>query len=299
MYNYSAYGFSIHSQLLLPELEELDSVPTPVDVVVRLDHVENRPDRFDQGGSWFNVSPRKSQLVWDGMGTFLIRDGHEVIVDPAPGSDEAAVRQAFLGPAMGLLLLQRGLFPLHASSVAVAGKGIAFAGATGSGKSTLAAQLHSQGHDLVSDDITAVELDADPLLIHPGFPRFRLWPESVTAFGETSESLPRLHPDTEKRLVRVESGFADSPVPMSSVFLLAEDRSESIEPLSPRDGVLEMLRLCYNVQLVQAAVGAPVLLNHCARLADRIAFFILKRRRSLTGLSDLGLMVEKHLASLG
>ncbi len=301
MYIYSAYGLSVHSQLHIPELPEQSPVSTDanVAVVVRVDRVTNTPLESGQSGSWFNVSPRKSFLVWAGVGTYLINDGREVIIDPAARADEALVRQAFLGPAMGLLLQQRGFFPLHASSLAIAGRGVALAGVRRSGKSTLAAHLHSRGHELVSDDITAVVLGGDPFMIHPGFPRFRLWPEVVSSFGKEAAELPRLHDETEKRLLSIDSGFAGAPVPFDRVYFLAEDRVGSIEPLTARDGVLELLKLCYNTQIIQTAIGPPALLNQCASLAARIGLYILKRPLTFETLPAVGDMVEEHLAQSG
>lgn len=48
---------------------------------------------------------------------------------------------------------------LHASCVAVQGKGVLIVGASGSGKSSLALQLMAYGADLIADDRTIVSCD--------------------------------------------------------------------------------------------------------------------------------------------
>jgi HPr kinase/phosphorylase len=53
---------------------------------------------------------------------------------------------------------------LHATCVAVAGRGLLILGASGSGKSALALQLIALGARLVSDDRVLVTSDADGLL---------------------------------------------------------------------------------------------------------------------------------------
>ena len=73
-------------------------------------------------------------------GTMAERHGTEIVVDPLPS----------LGMGFGLLLRPRGLVVLHASSVDIDGKAVAFVGNPGRGKSTLALALLEQGHKLVA-----------------------------------------------------------------------------------------------------------------------------------------------------
>ncbi|MFC1889577.1 hypothetical protein ACFL4G_07455 [Thermodesulfobacteriota bacterium] len=257
--------------------------------------VHDRPPKDGRSENWFRSSPSESCLVWSEVGTFLIRQGREIIVDPATDADSGLLRQAILGPAFGILLQQNGFFPLHASSININGTAIALAGVSGSGKSTLAAHLHSSGHALISDDISAINTDTDPPILPPGFPRFRLWPESVTNFGENPEALPQLHKGTEKRLIVLTDGFADSALPLKLIYFLVDHDSESIEILTPQNGLLQLMHYCYNVTLIQAAIGIQALMKQCASIAGSTKLFILKRRRSLDALPDLAAMVEAHL----
>ena len=54
--------------------------------------------------------------------------------------------------------------PMHASCVAVKGRGLLIIGPSGSGKSALALQLIAWGADLVADDQTAISLSANTIL---------------------------------------------------------------------------------------------------------------------------------------
>ena len=295
MYRYSAYGLSVHSDISLPELSPLSPGRSRKNVLIRLGPVSGRPARPAKKGSWFRASPEEICLVWEDVGVFLIRHGREIAVDPAPGADEGLLRQALLGPALGMLLQQRGLFPLHAGAVALRGKAAALAGESGSGKSTLAAFLHSRGHGFISDDIAAVSFEGDVPRVLPGIPRFRLWPDAASPLGRFADDLPRLHPSTAKRFVKIEKGFVPSPLPLKAVYILADDTREEIEPLDPREGLFAVMRLCYNVGLVQAAVGAPALMEQCARLAGGASLYRFRRRRSLSFLPELAAALENHL----
>ena len=59
---------------------------------------------------------------------------------------------------------------------------MAFAGDSGGGKSTTAAALHARGLDLVTDDLLVLDPDAaGGVVVYPGFPVLRLWPEAAAA----------------------------------------------------------------------------------------------------------------------
>ncbi|MCF7748822.1 serine kinase [Sulfitobacter sp. M39] len=56
---------------------------------------------------------------------------------------------------------------LHATTIAVEGRGVMILGASGRGKSTLALQMIAIGADLVSDDRTDLIIQGDQLLASP------------------------------------------------------------------------------------------------------------------------------------
>src|SRR5882724_4639290 len=62
------------------------------------------------------------------VGTFLVRDGVEILVDAVPGVPDGIVRLYLLGPVFAALLRQRGLLVLHASAVAIGGEAVGFLG---------------------------------------------------------------------------------------------------------------------------------------------------------------------------
>ena len=116
------------------------------------------------------------------------------------------LRLYLLGPALALLLHQRGFLVLHASAVSLDGGVVAFLGHSGHGKSTTAATLHARGAAIVADDVVAVDLGAPggPAAL-PGFPLLKLWPDAVTALGE--------NPRTCRACTRARRSGRESPTP--------------------------------------------------------------------------------------
>src|SRR5439155_13534776 len=156
------------------------------------------------------------------------------------GVDEQAVRLFLLGPALGVLLHQRGLLVLHASTVTVDGGAVAFLGRSGWGKSTVAAAFHARGCGIVGDDVTAVQVEGGIPTVIPSFPQLKLWPEVAVFLGDDVERLSRLRPLLEKRARRVTDGLSPNFLPIRHIYVLAEGVCHEIEPLRPREALVEL-----------------------------------------------------------
>ena len=222
MQDYSAYGLRIRSALSLPEMAPgVASDGDSGDVTVRLGPVQPLPMQRDNSGFGFWATQDEACHLLEKVGAFLVRGGREIVIDPAPGVEERLLRLSLLGPALALILHQRGLLVMHASVVARGDHAVAFLGKNGWGKSTIAAALHTKGYDLVTDDVAAVRFDADGPYVFPSFPQMKLWPEAATLLGSALDSLSILHPDFDKRGWRAERGFSSVPRRLERIYALA------------------------------------------------------------------------------
>ena len=133
------FGLVIDSEVSFDNLSAAPPGAAP-DVIIRRGLVGDNPD-----------------LVIAEAESFRVTDGREIIIEAREGVPERNLRLFLLGSAMGLILHQRGLLPLHANAVALDGRAIAIAGASGAGKSTLAASFARHGHQIVGDDVIALK----------------------------------------------------------------------------------------------------------------------------------------------
>ena len=157
-----------------------------------------------------------------GVADYLIEQGSRITISPAPGMapESPDIRLFLLGSVFGVLCNQRGVLPLHASSVEVDGGAIAFASASGGGKSTLAAAFHRRGFKLLADDVTPVAFQDGSVRFLPGLRRIRLWPDSVRAFGWDRGGLERCRAGIEKFSRGFDDGFVEEPVKPLALFHL-------------------------------------------------------------------------------
>jgi hypothetical protein len=292
VFTYVAYGLGIHSALELPELTPGS---LPPDVVVRPGHVTIPPRALPASAGPLHTSGDEDCLYWPDVGAFLLRQGREVTFDPRPDMPVGLIRLYLLGPVLGLLLHQRGLFVLHASAVALDGGVVGFLGHSGRGKSTTAAMLHARGGAVVADDAMAVDLAAagGPAAL-PGFPQLKLLPDAVAALGENPEDLPRIHAGDEKR-TRVVSAVATAPRPLRRLYVLTDADSLGVEPLYGHAAVFEVLQHSFVAPALEQ-LGSSRFLADCTRLAMAVPVRRLRRPRCLAELDKLAALVEADVA---
>lgn len=296
MFRYSVYGLTISSDLELRGLRACASAADSVDVEIRSQPsaCANPPTN----GNWHQLSPQESRLLWEGVGSFLIRDGCSIGYAEHQGAMSGCLGQALLGPAMGLLLQQRGLMPLHASALAIDGVAIGIAGDSGMGKSTTAHALHARQHDLVTDDIAALSCHGDEVIIPPGHAALRLWPDSLLRVSANPSVHERIHADTEKRRIDLCDGIAVKSLRLAGLVVLCDGDDERLERLSAPCATIELLRHYYYPELTCKVLGPSVLMQQCGRLAERLKVWRLHRRKLSGSIDKMVRLIEQCRESL-
>ena len=294
-FSYRAYGLEIGSELPLPELP---AGRRHSDTWIRFGKVK-WPGPIDKNLPYnFLVDENSIYLSWQEAGRFLIREGREIIVDPLPGIDEAIIRLLLPG-ILGVLLYQRGVLTIHASVVAINNESaVAFLGDKGWGKSTLAAALHTQGHGFLSDDLLVVDFEPGRLvMVRPGFPQLKLWPDSVHSLGGDPTRLSRLHPAFEKRASPVTRNFACNSFPLQSLYVLSYGTSPGIEAIPAQSALTEVVRHSQAVRFLREQGNTPRHFLQCAELVNEVTIHQLRRPNDLNLVADLCTLIEEHCQS--
>ncbi len=292
---YRAFGLRLQSALPLPELYPDDVACGAVDgsiyVNVRLapapppDAPEILPAvRVDADHFWMDV-PR--------VGRFLVRNGREMIVEPCPGAPDGDVRAYLLGSAMGALLQQRGLLPLHASAVAVDGRAVAFIAPAGSGKSTIAMHLQHRGHRVICDDICAVEVADGVARLRPGLRNLKLWRASLGAIARTPDGLEPVLADMDKYRVPVDAPAEDRVFDLAAVVLLGWGKEPAIAPLPGAEAVGALIANTFRGQFVAPMGRQAAHWRQCLDLFNAVGVHRLVRPRVLDRLAEASDLVER------
>jgi hypothetical protein len=297
MGRYIAYRLLIESELAIPEMESAPENEAVPDVTIRFGQVDRtRPESAVVGiNGW--ATAEEVLLQFQGSGAFLIREGREIVIERDQEASDASVRVLLTGPALGVLLHQRGNLILHASCVARDGVAIAFAADSGTGKSTLAAAFISRGFGLIADDIVAIDTEAaGGPKISPGFLQMKLSKESARSIGVDWNSLVDLGLEREKRGHRSQGVLMQASMPLRRIYLPADDTCESIEPLTAQNSFGEVVNHSYALAILSQTQTQSKHLRQAARVATAVPVCKLRRRRSLELLPQVVTMVERDLA---
>jgi hypothetical protein len=303
MYVHTAYNLVIQSELPLPELITCQG---EADVTIHLgDGARFVPGALDQVGYSF-LSANLAAINAPRVGLFVVRDGNEIIANPALDAEESILRNFIITVTLNMLLYQRGLFLMHASAVAVDGAGIAFLGESGWGKSTIAAALQAQGRALVADDTLAANVqELGAPVIFPAFPMLKLLPNVLAALNVVPETLPRIHPLEEKRLHRPERHFAQTSLPLKRIYVLDKGEQNQIEHCGPQEAFKALLTHSYaghlsylhGINILAATDQTARHLRQCANVVNAVPILRLVRRWDIADLGALVALIEADLAS--
>ena len=208
----------------------------------------------------------------DGTRVVVARDGARVWARGATSKVEETATY-LLGPVLGFVLRVRGINSLHASAVAIGGRACAFLGASGSGKSSSAAAFAKLGHPVLADDVTPVTEDGGRFLAHPGYPRVRLWPDSVEGLFGDAEALPRIVEGWDKRFVDLAAapfGFQREPLPLAAIYLLdPRPGPPSLEEVGAREAVMAIVAESFATYMLDRERRAREF-EFIARLVDQV-----------------------------
>jgi hypothetical protein len=300
-HRYALFGLVIESALSLPELRQVES-PGPPDVTVDFGPVAESKSLPRAAG--LSRGAPGGVLEVPEVGRYGIAPG-AITIDRAPSATERNLRLFLLGSAIGALLHQRGILPLHANAVDMGGFAVAFVGQSGAGKSTLAAAFHDAGHPLLSDDICVVTPAASGFEVQPGIPRVRLWRDAVERSGRDAETLDAAFDGMDKYIVPTLATQAEAPLPLGAIYILENGGLENgdgadfaIRPLGASAGLPALVHNTYRGAFVPILGDPQRHFQTCLTLARTVPVFALSRPWDVTRIGETVERIGAHLTAL-
>ncbi len=292
-FDYRLFGLHLRSELELPELVAAAPSATPdVTIATGLSHRVT-------AGAGTKPLDGGTLLTIDGVAEYAVTGGKRIVVHRRGGAGEHEVRGFLLGSAMGMLIHQRGLLPLHANAVAIGGRAVAFSGCSGAGKSTLAAWFHDRGYPLVADDVCVVRFDADRRpIVSPGIPRLRLWRDGLEASGRDPALYARSFGDARYDKYDVPVAAAEQAsenLQLAAVYVLGQGEAARIERLAGIAAAEALFAHTYRGQYVGLSDTAAAHMTACMRLMACTPVFRMDRCWGLDRMDEQGEQILDHV----
>lgn len=266
---FRVFGLTVASEFPLPELPLAWG---PASVHIRYGKTPEELENALLRQEYCQAGPDQMLLNVPNVGRFHVRNGTCITIEPVVVADKINIRLFLLGTAFGALMMQRGILPVHGSSIVLDGRGIIFTGASGVGKSSLLAAFRQQGASFLSDDVAAVTIDADGTpWLHPAYPQQKLWRDSAEAMGLDLDNRSRVSPNQDKYVMPSIAGFSSAKVPLAAICELQPTSCAdvSIHSLNQRDTLSVLMLNTYRHWLIR---GLGVQADHfqqCTKLSTK------------------------------
>lgn len=295
--------FLVGSEILIPELTKLEAhVPGEPDAWIRLGRAPERIENVvaNETRWWASTSEYLQQVPK--VATFHVKDGREILVEPAPGSLPGDIRAYLLAPIFGQLCFQSGKYALHASSVKVNQTVVAFLGNSGDGKSTLAADLERRGFPTVSDDTCLLDTSfGSGFRVIPVAPALKLWPSALDHLGASTVGLAKVWSQEEKFRMRIRE--VQERLPLGEVIFLEWDPDPKappvLEPVKGVEAMSRLLRFMHFEYLMKPTGRQAECFRLCGELLRQARAFVLRRPKDFDRMGDVIGILEQHLEESG
>ena len=236
------------------------------------------PQPTARGVLW-QAGPGQFLLAVPEVARYLVSDGRQITVDPAPGASEADVARFALMTPLAALWYQRGQVALHAAAglLPPGGGATLLAGDSGAGKSTLLAALLQQGWTMLADDLAVVKVGGDGApVVRPTPAPLRLWPDAQQELGALPEEAGI-------------SGVSPQSRPVSAIYWLTvhNGRRLETETLTGAARFRALGSLLYNSRIADALLGKAAYLSCASRLAQTVPVIRLRRPRGRWSVPEL------------
>lgn len=301
---YQAFGLMISSELnLLPPLPMAKNQHARPDVNIAIGPAAKKGlqnPAINKG--WYQASPMHFWMHVEDVASFKVIDGNSIVIAPKEEADEEIIRLFLLGSCMGVILHQRKMLVIHGNAIRFDNQCVIFAGPSGAGKSTLAAAFHQRGHDILADDVCAIDTEG---CVVPSFPQLKLWQDATSKLQINTAGLKEIHAQAEKFAYPIKCPL-QAALPVAAVYILTSNNRDAFD-MKSIEGMNKFIALAENTYRMEYLDGLGLKADHlqqCSKLAAKVHLACISRPERgfeltklmnfiLADLQDKGIAVER------
>lgn len=231
---YRAYGLAVSSEIRFDHVPDSD-FSGDTDVTIRRGVFSGRCS-VPPATLRIEASPGRLLIRGARSATILVTGGDTIMVEPLPNGNHGATRQLILGWALGALLHQRGVLPLHGSALCDGGDCFVFCARSGVGKSTLAASFLNRGFSYLDDNMSVVAFRGGTPHVTPGIPELRLWEDALPGLAFEHRIAGAIMPDSPKFSIIARRNFRNEEARLRKIFVMKRTRDSVLSFVSLTGG---------------------------------------------------------------
>ncbi|MDN3644826.1 hypothetical protein QWY75_01250 [Pontixanthobacter aestiaquae] len=293
---YSAYGLAIKSDIELPALAHIE--PTEPDITIAAATIPADAGGKTKFRNW-EAEPERFLSSFFGIGRFLITGGDTIHYDRDAGADDTQIISIILGTALAAAMMQRRILPIHSCSVMTDQGAVLVMGRSGAGKSTMLGGLLALDLPMLADDVTGLDFDnnGQPVAI-PGFPAMRLWEDSLTKLGHSTDGLPQVRSDIRKYYVPVENFHTTRARIRAIVHLtVSNETNVRIEPLGDAERVECLSRFIFRKKFIDGMGMRRFAFEQVAKTVNQVPLLRVTRPAVAVEPKRLAQQMLDHIAT--
>lgn len=276
-YIYSSFGLIIKSDI---EISEFIPGTGEEDISIFIGKVPDKIEEMVDQAVDYKISRTEFLFFVENVGKYYIKEGRLIIVEPSEGADAAAIKVYLIGTAIGAVLLQRGVLPIHGSSVIINGHAVIFTGCSGAGKSTICAGLREQGFEFFGDDISVVTINGSGLpQVQSSFPMQRLCTDTAEKMGYNKNELQLACKEDNKYVIKDYENFKTGSAELAAIFELSAKDNGEVQ-LTEVKGVEKLMRITNNIyyfSILKRLGIKEAFFKQCLTVAKNVGFYKLQR----------------------
>lgn len=265
------------------------------DVTIKLGTVNKDLQGLENGGWYFSKNDKYVAFYIPEIGAYEIIGENTIIVEPEMDAIASEIQLFLLGSAFGFLMHQKGVFPLHGSTVDMGASCITLVGHSGAGKSSLASGFIEHGFRLLSDDVSRIGLIEGIHHVYPSYPSQKIWKDAVAHMRIEHDPVKRVMNRMDKFYVNDRNRFSVDAKPIVAVIeIYPSDVTKPIlNQLEKRDVLNVLITHSYRQEMMGEHTDLRGHLRFCSELAMRIPVFRLQRpREGFTVRGQVDVLVE-------
>lgn len=300
MYEYRIYGLKVSSELKIEEAFNDTVGPSP-DVKITYCYIDE--EELLQKAHQLKYSYKLFNFYIKDVGIYRVMEGKEILLEITKKAKIQDITCYLLGTAFGFLLIQREIVAVHGSCISCNNFGVIISGDSGAGKSTISTKLFQKGYDFIADDVCALSIQSDDILVQLAYPQQKLCRDALTSQGYQPESLIYLDEERDKFGIRLHNtNRFQLETKLGLIFVLScskEVTEVEVRLLSSYEKLNIFLQSIFRYELLKT-LGIPhSFMGNMIEIVNKIPIYYLVRPEGIETQEEVTdyivRIIEKHI----